>query len=194
MRQTLASAAARSAIVLCLALGTFACDRGKPAPPNVVQAAAAPAGTPRRGGSVTIANSEDLVSVNELVAGGTILSSDVAQYALFLRLLQEQPDYQDHPPTFAPRLAEGYTWSPDHLTLTLRLRPDVFWSDGVPVTADDVRFTWQAQTNPDIAWEFAYLKEAIRDVEVVDARTAKMHFTRPYFSQLGDANEGVILP
>ncbi len=198
MRTTFASAAARFATLLFLCLGALACggDNRKPAAPAVsaAPAPASPAGTPRRGGSATIANAEDLVSVNELVAGGTILSADVAQYALFLRLLQEQPDYQEHPPTFAPRLAESYSWSPDHLTLTLRLRPDVVWSDGVPVTADDVRFTWQAQTNPDVAWEFAYLKEAIRDVEVVDARTARMHFVRPYFSQLGDANEGVILP
>ena len=197
MRQTLASAAARSAIVLCLALGAFACDRDTPkqtSQATPAPAPAPPAGPPRRGGSATISNAEDLVSVNELVAGGTALSADVAQYALFLRLLQEQPDYRDHPPTFAPRLAESYAWSPDHLTLTLKLRPNVTWSDGVPVTADDVRFTWQAQTNPDIAWEFAYMKEAIRDVEVVDARTVRMHFTRPSFSQLSDANEGVILP
>lgn len=168
----------------------LACGREQAPAPTPAAATAAP----RAGGVATAANAEDLVSVNEVVAGGTILSADVAQHLLFLRLLQEQPDYEEHPATFAPRLAESYDWSPDHLTLTFHLRQGVVWSDGTPVTADDVRFTWQAQTDPDVAWEYAYLKEAIRDVEVVDARTARMHFSRAYFSQLADANEGVILP
>ena len=149
---------------------------------------------PHAGGTVVFGNAEDLVSVNEVLAGGTVLSADVASRLLFLRLFEEQPDYREHPPTFAPALAESYEWSPDHLTLTLHLRPNVVWSDGVPVTADDVRFSWQAQTNPDVAWEFSYLKESVRDVEVVDAHTVRMHFTHAYFAQLADANEGVILP
>ncbi len=186
------SARRRFALVLTLVVAAvgLGCRDRKPAP----QSSAAAATTPKSGGTAVLAISEDLVSVNEVLAGGTILSSDVAQRLLFLRLFEEQPDYQQHPPTFGPRLAESYEWSADHLTLTVHLRHGVLWSDGEPVTAADVRFTWQAQTDPNIAWDSAYLKEAIRDVEVVDASTARLHFARAYFSQLGDANEGVILP
>lgn len=164
----------------------------KPAP----QAAAAPpsSSAPRQGGTVVIGTLADLVSVNEVIAGGSIFADDMAQRFLFVRLLEEQPDYQEHPPTFAPQLAERYEWSADHLILTLHLRSDVVWSDGVPVTAEDVRFTWQAQTSPDIAWENGYLKESIKDVEVVDPHTVRMRFAHAYFAQLADANEGVILP
>jgi peptide/nickel transport system substrate-binding protein len=113
---------------------------------------------------------------------------------LFSHLLEEQPDYAEHPPTFGPALGASHEWSADHTVATVRLRQDATWSDGVPVTAADVRFTWQAQTHPDVAWDYAYSKERIRDVEVVDAHTVRFHFTEVYSSQITDLNEGVILP
>ena len=41
-----------------------------------------------------------------------------------------------------PNLAEFWTQSPDHLKWTFKLRKGVQWSDGQPVTADDVVFTF----------------------------------------------------
>ena len=39
------------------------------------------------------------------------------------------------------------------MSVTWKMRNDVQWQDGKPVTADDVLFTWQAITNPDSgAW------------------------------------------
>lgn len=144
--------------------------------------------------SVTVATAVDISGVNELLAAATRQLDQDVLAAMFLRLAAEQPDFQEHPPTFAPRLARSWDSSPDRLALTFHLRDDVRWSDGVPVTADDVRFTWQAQTSTEIGWPNSYLKESIRDVEVVDAHTVRFHFTRAYATQLLDANEGFILP
>ena len=80
----------------------------------------------------------------------------------------EMADYQQGPPTFGPRLAESYEFSADHKELTFHLRDDIVWSDGVPVTAEDVRWTWQAQTSPEVAWAFVDAKARITDVEVVE--------------------------
>jgi peptide/nickel transport system substrate-binding protein len=41
-----------------------------------------------------------------------------------------------------PWLAQSFTTSADHLTYTFQLRPNVTWSDGRPLTADDVVFTF----------------------------------------------------
>ncbi|MDQ1348527.1 MAG: bac 5 protein [Acidobacteriota bacterium] len=135
----------------------------------------------------------DLSGVNELLASDIQFTTDLLDQ-LFVQLLSEQADYADHPPTFAPELARSYSWSDDHRTLTFHLREDALWSDGVPITAEDVRWTWQAQIAPEVAWSYADLKDAITDVEVVDPHTVRYHFREAYTSQLLDAVEGKILP
>jgi peptide/nickel transport system substrate-binding protein len=153
----------------------------------------AASGAPHRGGTVVIGWTADIKSVNELAIPATLLADEVL-YRMFLHLLEEQPDYAEHPPTLAPQLARSYDWSPDHKALTFHLREDALWSDGVPVTAEDVRWTWQAQTHPAVAWDGVFMKTGIADVEVVDPHTVRFRFKRVYAKQILDANEGVILP
>ena len=53
--------------------------------------------------------------------------------------------------TVKPALAESWTNSPDGKTWTFKLRKNLHWSDGQPITADDVVFTWNNLIyNPDI--------------------------------------------
>jgi len=164
----------------CLAMG---CSGDRP------RASAKPA-RPSIAVGATIA---DLSGVNELLASDIQFTTDILDQ-LFLQLLSEQADFAEHPPTFAPELATSYDWSDDHRALTFHLREDAVWSDGVPITAEDVRWTWQAQVSPEIAWSYADLKDAITDVEVVDPHTVRYHFREAYTSQLLDAVEGKILP
>jgi len=49
---------------------------------------------------------------------------------------------------FQPRLAAGWTWSEDGLTLRLHLRPDVVFHDGTPLTADLVVADLKRSFNP----------------------------------------------
>jgi len=181
--------AARSSSVriasLLLALGILVACRGR----ETASPAAPPLPT-----TLTVASGNDISGVNELLLSTTRQIDQDVLAAMFLRLAEEQPDFQEHPPTFAPQLARSWDFSPDRLALTFHLRDDVKWSDGVPVTADDVRFTWQAQTSAEVAWPNAYQKESIRDVEVVDPQTARFHFLHAYPTQLLDVNEGFILP
>lgn len=180
-----------STVLLAALLGVaLGCPERKPAPGPTD---AVNAGKPQRGGTVVIGLTAALVTVNDLLSGASNVNGEVTRH-LFLTLLEEQPDFEHHPPTFAPLLAQSYEWSADHKILTLKLRDDVFWSDGVPVTADDVRFTWQAQTHPDVAWENIHAKQAITDVEVVSPKVVRYHFSRAYAKQLLDVNEGYILP
>ncbi len=39
--------------------------------------------------------------------------------------------------------------SADGTTITYKLRPNMTWHDGQPVTAADVQYTWQAIMAPD---------------------------------------------
>ena len=180
-------AALLAAMILCLA----GCRR-EPVPAAQGGSAGSTAG-PRRGGTVVTGWAADPGGVNELIIPSSQPTNEML-FRVFLHLVEEQSDFDQHPPTFAPQLARSYDWSADHKILTFHLRDDVVWSDGVPVTADDVRWTWQAQIHPDVIWDDADSKQWITDVEVVDPHTVRFHFSRVYFKQLLDANEGVILP
>ena len=155
--------------------------------------AGAGSSAPRRGGTVVVGWAAEPNGVNELIVPASQVTHEV-QFRMFLHLAEEQPDFQEHPALFEPSLAQSWEWSPDHKTLTFHLRDGVVWSDGVPVSADDVRWTWTAQRDPDIAWEDSESKRWITDVEAADPRTVRFHFSRVYAKQLLDANEGAILP
>src|SRR5215831_12257232 len=49
-----------------------------------------------------------------------------------------------------PSLASSWKISPDNLTYTFQLRPDVKWHDGKPLTAEDVKFTVEKILDPKV--------------------------------------------
>jgi peptide/nickel transport system substrate-binding protein len=175
--------------IVCTALLVACGTREEPAP----KPDGAAAGTPRRGGTVVTGWTTDPQGVNDVIVPTTAVTSEVL-FRTLQHLAQEQPDFTEHPATFAPQLAESWEWSDDHKTLTFHLRKNLVWSDGAPLTAEDVRWTWQAHVHPAVAWDSAYMKERIRDVEVVDPTTVRFHFTEVYAKQMLDVNEGLILP
>lgn len=65
-------------------------------------------------------------------------------------------------------------------TLTYTIKKNANWSDGRPVTAQDVVFTWQTIINPknDVAGRSGY--EDIARAKVINSKTLKFTFKRPY--------------
>lgn len=66
--------------------------------------------------------------------------------------------------------AESYTVSDDGLTWTFKLRPDLKWSDGQPLTAKDYEYTWRRVCDPDVAAPYAgdmavFIKNGIEAVD-----------------------------
>ncbi len=70
----------------------------------------------------------------------------------------------------------------DLKSITWKLKPDLKWSDGTPVTADDAIFTWKYCTAPDGGCAQAAYYEGVTNVEAVDASTIKISFSeaKPY--------------
>ncbi|MGV3522596.1 MAG: peptide ABC transporter substrate-binding protein [Candidatus Sericytochromatia bacterium] len=66
------------------------------------------------------------------------------------------------------------------MSVTYRLRNNLKWQDGQPLTADDIQFTWQVHTDPAIKYPPTPGYEQIRLVEIVDPQTAVVHFHRAY--------------
>jgi peptide/nickel transport system substrate-binding protein len=77
-------------------------------------------------------------------------------------------------------LAESWTFSPDCLDLTFKLRPNVRWHDGQPFTADDVRFTYETMIHPKTPTGYREGFKAVERVEVVDPLTVRIHYAKPY--------------
>lgn len=80
-----------------------------------------------------------------------IVSSDVYAAWVQCRVLESLAYRDPHTLEHTPLLAQGWTISPDGLTITFDLRPGVVFSDGVPFTADDVVFTFEWIKNPAVA-------------------------------------------
>ncbi len=53
--------------------------------------------------------------------------------------------------SYEPQLYESWSWNEDHTELTVKVREGVNWSDGVPVTAEDVQYTYELVGNPAVA-------------------------------------------
>lgn len=57
----------------------------------------------------------------------------------------------------APAVAQDWRVSDDGLTWTFKLRPDLTWSDGTPLTAADVVYSFQRLMTPATASQYPYL-------------------------------------
>ena len=148
---------------------------------------------PRDTTRVTVGLRFDYPTPNELIGPPTLAYAAINNQ-LFLSLMAEQGDFREGPPTWGPSLAEEWEFSEDRLQLIVRLRPDAAWSDGEPVTAEDVRFTWLAQIDAGVAWGYSAYMESIVDVEVVAPHTVRFHFDAALPTVLADVSTGTILP
>jgi peptide/nickel transport system substrate-binding protein len=79
---------------------------------------------------------------------------------------------------FRPRLADRWTWAPDSLSIAFHIEPRARWHDGRPVRAEDVRFTFDAYTNPEAGSPHAENLRDIDSVTVRDSSTAVFWFKR----------------
>lgn len=76
-----------------------------------------------------------------------------------------------------PWLAEAWRRSADHRTYVFTLHPDIRWHDGRPLTARDVKFTFDYFRRHPFRWVDTSIVES---VEVRDRRTAAIRLARPH--------------
>ncbi len=93
------------------------------------------------------------------------------------------PDLADAPPQI----------SPDGLTYTFHLRPNLRWQDGVPITADDVLFTVRLIQDPDFPG-VPFLGELWRTVqaEKLDDLTVRFTLAQPFMPFLDYTTIGLL--
>ncbi|MEM7026526.1 MAG: ABC transporter substrate-binding protein, partial [Pseudomonadota bacterium] len=74
--------------------------------------------------------------------------------------------------------AESYEWI-DPTTIEVKLRPDMQWHDGNPVTVDDVVFSFEAPNMGDEVPMYKPFVQGIETIEAVDDSTVRMSLTEP---------------
>jgi peptide/nickel transport system substrate-binding protein len=88
--------------------------------------------------------------------------------------------------------------SKDGLTLKYRLRRNILWQDGVPLTCRDLTFTWRAVMNPRNNVSVTDGYRDIRSIDCSNPYVAVVHMKRvyaPYLQQLWSVNGNApILP
>lgn len=117
-------------------------------------------------------------------------ASEVQNYVLE-SLLARDPDTLE----WQGLIAQDWSVSDDGLTITFRLKRDVSFSDGQPLTARDVAFSFEFVMNEAIAAprHRAYLAK-IKRVTALDDYTVEFVFAEPYFNSLQLAGGMEILP
>ena len=92
-------------------------------------------------------------------------------------------------------LAESWTSSPDNMEFTFRLRPEARWSDGQPVTAEDIQFYYDTIMNEEHLTPVARatLSRFARP-EVVDEHTVRIRSLETNWKAFWEAGGFVAFP
>ena len=76
--------------------------------------------------------------------------------------------------------AENGGISEDGRTITFKLRDDLVWSDGIPLTSADFVFTYEMSVDPANTVGTTYPYDQIESIEAPDPQTVVVTFTEPF--------------
>ena len=89
-------------------------------------------------------------------------------------------------------LAKSWEISPDGLVMTFHLHPGVRWHDGAPLTARDVRFTYEKLIDPAVATPYSSAYEIVEGLDVVDDLTVRVRYGEPFAPALESWMMGIL--
>jgi peptide/nickel transport system substrate-binding protein len=137
---------------------------------------AACSGTPARGGNLVYerqASTETLDPLNPLNGNGDIFAYNLA----YSGLVRSDPTGRTN--KIVPSLADRWTVSGDGKTYTFHLRPGIKFSNGQPVTAEDVAWTLNRFGNPKINGIMAAVAVGYGNATVVNNSTVRVQLRKP---------------
>lgn len=85
--------------------------------------------------------------------------------------------------THKPGLYESFSFSEDHTVLRVQIRQGIQWDDGTPVTAQDIKFTYDLIADPDVASpRHAYIERMVKGKAplVIDDYNLEFHYLAAY--------------
>jgi peptide/nickel transport system substrate-binding protein len=123
-----------------------------------------------QGGSMVESTFSDASILNPILSSDNV--SAIVEDKMFLALLTIDPFSGE----VIGQIADSWTVSDDGLTYTFKLRDDIFWTDGTPVTANDVKFTYDAIGSDLVDTPRKPNIELVESFNVIDDQTLEIVF------------------
>lgn len=153
-----------------------------------------PDGEPQRGGTVTFGHDREPTTMNPITRDGQVLATTMVARTVLAGAYRVTPEFE-----YVPELLDGEAETSggdgdEPFAVTWTLREDVEWSDGEPLTARDLQFTYETMMNEGLNVGSRAGYELITDTEVVDPRTWRAEFSEPYapYRSLFSGNDAVL--
>lgn len=126
----------------------------------------------RRGGTLTIGRADEPLTFDPFIPSDNGSIYAIAQVCEPLILADKAGTGLE------PGLAESWTISDDKLTYVFALRDGILFSNGKPLTAEDVVFSLNKLMDPAAAYGFAFAP--VKAIEKVDDKHIKITLKTPY--------------
>lgn len=127
--------------------------------------------TPVRGGTLRMARNEEPQSFDPVIPGDNGSIYTIQQIFNQLTRINMESNF------VAPSLAESWQISPDRKTYTFRIRKARF-SNGAPVTADDVIFSLKRVFDPKVCF-YSFLFTAVKSIKKLNSSTVQLVLSEP---------------
>ena len=134
---------------------------------------AAPGG-PQRGGTLTFARFFETQNLDP--AGVADNGSIFVRVQIYNTLVEADPDTI---PNVGPGIADEWSSSEDGMTWTFHIRDNARFSNGEPVTAEDVQFSLERFADPTISVNIPSLGVGVESVDIIDDHTVQVNLDRP---------------
>ncbi len=200
------------AMALCMTVGLTACGGNNNTTGNTTPAANTPTTTASAGDSTATPGARTatgldltacIASEPETIDPSLNSSVDGATYVMHVfEGLMKYQKVGDTDSEIVYGQAESHEVSDDGLVYTFHLRDDIYWSDGVPVTANDFVYGWQRLVDPNTASDYCYIIDMVKNstkiqsgelqpselgIVALDEKTVQITLESPcvYFMELG---------
>ncbi|MBM2811926.1 MAG: hypothetical protein HW416_2685 [Chloroflexi bacterium] len=172
----------RSASLIISLAALMACTSGPQPGPAARDPVQQPPGEARRTLVISVRVEPQTIAAKSLQQAGVTLETSRRLFNAGVALLDSKGGWHPYLVEAIPAL-DTASWQvePDgRMVTTFRLRSNVIWHDGTPLSAEDFVFAYQVYATPDLGQSRSTPMSVMADVVATGDRTFEVRWLRPY--------------